>query len=231
VFLDLDGTLLELADVPQAVERTDRYSALIERLASLEPCAVAFVSGRTLPDIDRLLAPHRFAAAGMHGSQRRDGMGRAVAPHNDAVELDAVRNALHEFAAVHEELFVEDKTLGLALHYRRRPDLHAAIEQFATVLASRLPAAHELLRGNRVLEVRPTGIDKGGAIRAFMGEPPFAGRTPLFIGDDVTDEAGFRTVNALGGVSIKVAAGPTVARWRLPDVSAVLAWLETALRP
>ena len=80
-----------------------------------------------------------------------------------------------------------------------------------------------------LLELRPAGSDKGQAIRAFMSEPPFRGRTPLFIGDDVADEAGFDAVNALGGVSIKVAGGPTVARWRLPDVGAVLTWLEGAL--
>lgn len=229
LFLDLDGTLLEFAELPHAVETSRRYRALLQTLASLEPCAVAFVSGRPIREMDRLLAPYRFAVAGMHGNERRDAEGRLVNAAIDASELALLRTPLGAFAAGHEGTFLEDKGIGLALHYRARPELHPTVERLALSLAASLTSAFELLRGNHVVEFRPAGIDKGTAIAAFMRESPFAGRTPVFIGDDVTDEAGFELVNALGGESVKVNAGRTVAKWRLPDVDAVLGWLESCL--
>ena len=227
LFLDLDGTLLEFAETPEGVEITERLRALLQRLDRVEHGAVAFVSGRTIARLDELLAPHRFAIAGVHGSQRRRPTGELAPAAIDSSALDPVRERLKQFAAENEGILIEDKEISLAIHYRQQPELGDAVEQLRASLSDELPSGWETLRGNHVLEIKPAGLDKGAAIRQFMSEAPFAGRTPVFIGDDVTDEAGFRAVNELGGVSVKVNSGPTHARWHLSDVDAVLAWLES----
>lgn len=227
LFLDIDGTLLEFADTPDGVEITDRFKSLMRRLDRVEHGAIAFISGRTIARLDELLAPHRFALAGVHGSQRRRPTGQLAPTSIDPARLDPVRERLTQFAAANNGILIEDKEISLAVHYRQQPGLAAAVERLGTNLAKELPSGWETLQGNHVLEIKPAGLDKGAAIRQFMGEAPFAGRTPVFIGDDVTDEAGFRVVNELGGVSVKVNSGPTDACWHLPDVDAVLAWLES----
>jgi trehalose 6-phosphate phosphatase len=229
LFLDLDGTLLEFADQPDAVEPSDRLKNLLGRLAEFSDGAVAFVSGRTIEDLDRLLAPHRFALAGVHGNERRDVDGNRLPSGVDRRALDVLRARLERFRDEHSGTIVEDKGISLALHFRQRPDLGAEIDEYCAELDDDMPTGFELLRGNKVVEIKPTGQNKGTAIGRFMTEPPFAGKTPIFIGDDVTDEAGFEVVNRLGGMSIKVDNGDTVARWHLPDIDAVLEWLEEAL--
>jgi len=226
LFLDLDGTLLEFADAPDAVEPTRRFKYLIARLAELEHGAVAFVSGRTIRELDRLLAPHCFALAGVHGGERRDGEGRLLPSAADPVALDAARARMRLFESANVGVIVEDKAISLALHYRQRPNLSAGIESFADTIVEVLPPEFVLMQGKMVLEIKPAHVDKGSAIRAFMSEAPFAGRTPVFVGDDVTDEAGFSVVNELGGVSVKVSNGQTIARWHLHDIDATLGWLE-----
>jgi trehalose 6-phosphate phosphatase len=227
LFLDLDGTLLEIAAEPHLAEPSARLHALLPILRPATGGAVALISGRTIVELDRLLAPHRFAAAGIHGLERRDGSGRLSSAAVDGALLAPVRFALSAFAASHAGLALEDKRLTLALHYRLRPDLEPRVSEF--VHALELPSSLEVLRGRMVFEIKPAGTNKGAAISHFMNESPFRGRTPVFIGDDVTDEAGFAVVNALDGVSIKVEAGETTARWRLRGVDAVLEWLERSL--
>lgn len=246
LFLDLDGTLLELAEEPDAVELPERLRKLLPRLPEATGGAVAVVSGRPIREIDRLLAPHRFALAGVHGNERRsngtadtlptDSPAKGVLPMDasprdtlstvDPGALDGVRAAMDAFQAAHPGVLVEDKQIGVALHYRKRGDLADAVAAFAATLEASLPPGYELLRGNMVVEIKPAGMNKGAAVRAFMLEAPFAERTPVFVGDDVTDEAAFEAVNALGGVAVKVRSGASAAPWRLPNVDAVLAWLE-----
>ncbi len=226
LFFDLDGTLLEFAETPDGVELTARFKQLLSRLGRIQHGALAFVSGRTIATLDEILAPHRFALAGVHGGQRRKPDGELALSANDPAALDPVRSVLRGFEAANPGILVEDKEISLAVHYRRSPALRDAVAQLGTDLAKLLPPAWELLEGNHVLEIKPAGLDKGAAIRSFMAEPPFAGRTPVFVGDDVTDEDGFRVVNELGGVSVKVNSGPTQAQWHLADVDAVLTWLE-----
>jgi len=226
IFLDLDGTLLEFADAPDAVETSARFQSLLERLAALEHGAVAFVSGRTIRELDRLLAPHHFALAGVHGGERRDSTGHLISSAAMASDLDGIRSRMRKLESKYPGLLFEDKSISLALHYRRKPELAAVVEAFAASLAGELPQGFVMLDGKMVLEIKPAGVDKGSAIRAFMSEPPFAGRTAVFVGDDVTDEAGFDVVNELGGESIKVSDGTTVAKWHLRDVDAALDWLE-----
>ena len=229
LFLDLDGTLIEFAERPDKVEPSAELRQLLMRLERIEGGAVAIVSGRPLRELDRLLAPYQFAAAGVHGNERRDWQGRVTGSPVTAGVLESVYGRLQSFAAKRPGLLVENKTISLALHYRQRPDLADDVTRLADELGDLLPAGYELLRGHMVIEIKPADADKGSAIRAFMREPPFSGRTPVFIGDDVTDEAGFSAVNALGGISIKVSDGDSAANWRLPDVSAVLDWLDRSL--
>ncbi|HEX9877164.1 MAG TPA: trehalose-phosphatase [Gammaproteobacteria bacterium] len=228
LFLDLDGTLIEFAEVPHGVELSGRLRDLLERFAALEDYAVAFVSGRTIEELDSLLAPHRFALAGVHGNQRRGFDGLVSAP-GEARELDPSRAAFRKFAADHPGVVVEEKRIGVALHFRQRPELAGAVRDLGLELARVLPSGYEILQGKMMIEIKPADLDKGEAIREFMREAPFAGRTPVFIGDDVTDEAGFRAVNELGGLSVKVNHGSTAAKWRLPNVDAVLSCLERVL--
>ena len=226
LFLDLDGTLLDFAATPDGVERSPRFRDLIARLARLEHGAVAFVSGRSIAKLDELLAPHVFALAGLHGQERRRADGTLALAQVERAALDPVREAWRAFAAENPGVVVEDKGANVAIHYRQAPALGEAVTRLGMQLAERLSADWSLLAGNHVLELKPAGVNKGEAIRSFMDEAPFAGRTPVFVGDDVTDEDGFEVVNALDGISIKVAGGPTAARWRLGDVGAVMAWLE-----
>lgn len=229
LFLDLDGTLLEFAGRPQEVAPSARLRAVLPTLVPATNGAVAIVTGRKIADIDRLLEPHRFPAAGVHGLELRASERHAVATQGDEAALGVARDALAHFVAAHSGLLLEDKDVAVALHYRGRPELADEIAGFVTDLEAVLTDELDILRGKMVVEIKLSGSNKGQAIRTFMEEPPFRGRRPVFIGDDVTDEAGFEAVNALDGVSVKVGDGPTVARWRLADVTAVVAWLETVL--
>jgi len=226
LFLDLDGTLLDFAHDPAAVEVPERVHAVLSRLPAATRGAMAFVSGRTLADLDRLLGPGKFPLAAVHGLHRRDANGQLSSAVRDADAFEQLHSALRDIADAFPGTLLEHKGITLALHYRQRPDIeHELIERVESALedfASRL----KLMRGKMVLEIKPIDGDKGTAISAFMTEQPFVGRTPVFIGDDVTDEDGFRVVNALGGVSVKVNAGPSQASFRLADTTAVIDWLE-----
>lgn len=224
LFLDVDGTLLSLAATPAEVHADPHTAALLERLRGPLGGALALVSGRPLADIDRLFAPHRFIAAGQHGVEWRDAAGAAGRYSGHLDELEALRREMLALAAADPRLLLEDKQLTLALHYRRAPErargLSAALE---TALAAHPGLA--LQHGKYVLEVRPAGCGKDTAIRRLLTTPPFAGRVPLFAGDDATDENGFRIINELGGFSIKVGDGASDARYRLADPAAMRNWL------
>lgn len=228
LFLDLDGTLLHFSEEPSGVHVSDRVLRLLGRLQSVTGGAVAVVSGRALDDVDRLLTPLIFPVAAVHGLVRRDSQGAVGRAEIDEQAFARLERALGEFVEEHPGTLLEHKRHTLALHYRRRPDLeHAVIETVESRIAECAPDL-SMLHGNMVVEVKPSDQDKGSAIMAFMNEMPFRDRTPVFIGDDVTDEDGFRAVNELGGLSVKVADGDTVAQARLADIDAVLRWLEQA---
>jgi len=229
LFLDVDGTLLEFADHPGSVVASPRLRALLPALPRITGGAVALISGRRIEDLDRILAPHSWVAAGVHGLERRDGSGRMVSNAGSPQRLSSARELVEEFVRPRTGLWIEDKGAAFAVHYRSRPELEPEVHRFVGELQDRLPADVEVLLGHSVFEIKPGVVNKGSALAAFMEEPPFAGRTPVFVGDDVTDEAAFTVVNALGGLSVKVGAGATEAKWRLANVDAVLAWLELAV--
>jgi trehalose 6-phosphate phosphatase len=226
LFLDVDGTLLEIEREPGAVHVPERLCRLLEHLQRATRGALALVSGRSLDQLDRLFSPLRFSAAGLHGLERRNLGRRIVRAAREPDVLEKARRRLAAFAAVNEGVLLEDKALTLALHYRNAPDAASAAIAVAEQAAVESLGALVLLHGKMVCELKPPGMDKGRAIAAFLEEPPFMGRRPVFAGDDLTDEAGFATINARGGISVRIGHdGPTAAEFGHRDVAAVQTWL------
>ena len=225
LFLDFDGTLVALAETPEAIEVPPALVALLTDLHELLGGALAIVSGRQIDSIDRFLVPLRLPAAGEHGVQRRDAEGHMQELR--APDLGFVLDAANELAGEHAGLLVERKHAAIALHYRQAPDLEAVCRAAMARVVDGQPQL-ELLHGKFVFEVKPSGVNKGVAIDAFMHEAPFAGRTPFFAGDDTTDETGFAVVQPRGGIAIKVGSGPTQALHRLESTLAVFEWLVEA---
>jgi len=228
-FLDVDGTLIDIADTPDAVHVDDALLALIARLQRASGGAVALVSGRALSFLDHRLGALHLPLAGQHGLERRDASGRVWMHAAPPAARSAIKAALAPVLARHPGLLLEDKGLTLALHYRLAPQLAAYAHRLMARLAAAANAGLEVQRGRRVAEIKPAGVDKGAAVAAYLAEPPFAGRRPVFIGDDLNDEHGFAEVNRLDGISIKVGKGASCARYRLADVAAVRRWLADAL--
>jgi trehalose 6-phosphate phosphatase len=225
-FLDLDGTLVELAESPGTVRLDAVLPALVERLRRSSDGALAFISGRSIDDLDRLFPGREYPAAGQHGFERRDAEGHHFTLPTSTRGRAQARQRLSRVVRGHPRLEFEDKGSSFALHYRRAPRLAGFAHRSANAVRRSLGSRYTVQAGKRVVEIVPAGRNKGSAIAAFMREAPFAGRTPLFIGDDRTDEFGFAVVNRLGGCSVKVGPGRTAARWRLPNVEAVIAWLK-----
>jgi len=226
LFLDFDGTMVDLAPQPNAVHVPQPLITALRALQDYLQGAVAVISGRPIEQLDRFLQPLQLAAAGVHGSERRgaDGLVHLLNTH----PLDQVEEAACALAAQHPGLLVENKRGSIALHYRQRPELEELCLRAMQDAVNASPGL-TLLRGKMVAEAKPGGASKGRAIEDFLGEPPFAGRTPVFIGDDITDEVGFSTVQRLGGLGIKVGEGASVAWRRLADPAALRQELEAAL--
>ena len=232
VFLDIDGTLLDLAPAPDAVHVDSALATLLPSVRRALGGALALVTGRAITDVDRLFPGLRMPVAGQHGCERRDAQG-ALHLHAPAPEtLEGLRKLFTEFARTQEGLLLEDKGSTIALHYRKAPQLadHVHKTLHAHVAASGV-TTYRLQPGKMLLELRPDDRDKGTAIRDFMSERPFKGRCPVFVGDDKTDEHGFAMINTIGGWSVKVGPGSTCARYRLADVNAVRSWLSAIVRP
>lgn len=222
VFLDFDGTLVDLAATPDGVQLQPGVREALARLAARHGGALAIVSGRPIEQIDAMLAPLVLPVAGVHGVERRSLDGQLhVAPTPDITPVLARAQSL---AVLHPGLLVEHKRGAVALHYRLAPELEQLCLREMTAAVQACPGVL-LLHGKMVLEAKPAASDKGGAIAAFMQEAPFAGRLPVFAGDDTTDEAGFATVQRLGGAGVKVGAGASVAQRRLASPDALRALL------
>jgi trehalose 6-phosphate phosphatase len=225
-FFDIDGTLADLAPTPSEIRLERELHQLIRSLHGDAGGALALISGRSIEDVDSIFGEPRLPTAGQHGLERRDAEGKISRHDATAEKLENARTRLSAAVARHSGLLLEDKGQSLALHYRAKPALASFAHRTMRGLHSKLGPEYAILTGKRIIEIKPSGKDKGDAVREFLEEEPFRGRTPVFVGDDVTDEYGFAVVNSLGGHSIKVGPGRTAARWRLPDVRAVRAWLE-----
>ncbi len=224
LYLDMDGVLAPLADTPEAVvphpERTAALRAVADRLQG----RVAIISGRTIEEIDRIAEASATSASGVHGLERRRADGSLHRAEAAPEVRDAV-TAFENFARTRPGIIVEDKAVSAGLHYRGAPAEADSAMALASDLAKQTGLT--LQAGNLVVELKTPGTSKGTALNAFMKEPPFAGAVPVMLGDDLTDEDGFRAAEALGGFGVLV--GPpreTAARHGLPDVEAVLAWLN-----
>jgi trehalose 6-phosphate phosphatase len=226
LFLDFDGTMVDIAPLPTAVHVPEPLLGVLRALQGYLGGAIAVISGRPIAQIDEFLAPMQLALAGVHGAERRGADGTMTLL--DTHPLDRVEEVARTLAAQHSRLLIEVKRGSLALHYRLAPELEPVVLRAMQEAVDASPGV-TLLRGKMVAEAKPGGASKGLAIEDFLREPPFSGRRPVFIGDDVTDEAGFLTVQRLGGIGIKVGDGATVAVGRLADPPALRRELEAAV--
>ena len=230
LFLDVDGSLLDFAPQPDAVEVPAGMQEHLAALAARLDGAFALVSGRALATLDVLFEQlQHLPAAGLHGLEWRSAHG-GLHPAPEAPEaLDGIEVEALRIAAVYPGAAVERKGPSLALHWRAAPQAQDPFRAFAAAALRVLPDYRPQF-GDRVLELRPEGMDKGAAVRAFLAQAPFTGRVPVFVGDDLTDEHGFSVVNTLGGLSILVGnRAYSEARYRLPDPAAVRDWLRDAV--
>lgn len=226
LMLDVDGCLLELAPTPSEVSVPPWLPGLLTDLGNQLGQAVAVISGRSLDVVDSLLAPWRAAGAGVHGAELR-------LPGTDRIQLaprraSAIAARLRARFVDVPDVIVEDKGAAVAVHFARCPEREAECEA-ALLDAMRAVPGMRMQKGHHVREAVPADSDKGTALRVLMQHEPFVGRSPVFAGDDRTDEAAFREVNALDGISVKVGRGPTEARHRLGAPSQVLLWLQASL--
>jgi len=227
LFADLDGTLAPLEKTPAQVKPDAARRRLLDALSAALGGRLAIVSGRGLADLDRLLEGRIGPVAAVHGLVRRRADGRLAGPPAPA-QMGAALTDLRDFARRDPRLLVENKEAAVALHYRRASDLEDDCRKFVNGVAAQ--RGLQVQAGDMVVELRAPGPDKGAAVEAFMREPPFAGFTPVYIGDDLTDEAGFRTVQAMGGYGAIVGPRrPTMARFGLRDVDAARTWLARAM--
>ncbi len=234
LFLDFDGTLAPIAPRPQDVRVPVWVLPALQALSTRLDGAVAIVSGRPLAQLDAFLAPLRLPAAGAHGAEWRGASGRISRQLGDPPL--AVVHAARLLVAAHAGLILEAKPSGFSLHYRARPELEGECHDalFAALAAApEASAVWEWLHGHCVFELKQRSVSKGLAVRALLAQAPFAGRPPVFVGDDVTDEDGIKAVQEAGGFGVRVGDGDSQARYRLADTDAVGTWLTApmALRP
>jgi trehalose 6-phosphate phosphatase len=234
LFLDFDGTLAPIAPRPQDVRIPVWLQPALQALSKRLDGALAIVSGRPLAQLDDFLAPLRLPAAGAHGAEWRDASGRVARRLGDPPPT--VVHAARGLVGAHAGLILETKPSGFSLHYRARPELEGECHDtlFAALAAApQASAVWQWLHGHCVFELKQRSVSKGLAVRALLAQVPFAGRQPVFVGDDVTDEDGIAAVQEAGGFGVRVGGGESQARYRLADTDAVGAWLTAAvaLRP
>lgn len=227
LFLDVDGTLIAFAERPDQVQLLPEVREAIGRLHQRLGGAVALVSGRPLTQLDALFAPLRLPAAGLHGHElRSDAEAQAAMPADTSEFLHTLHAHAAHLHQAHPGVLVEDKGASVALHWRAAPSAAEAVLAFAHEQLAELPG-YRLQPGDHVVEFVPEGSDKGVALVTLLQQPPFRGRRPVFVGDDLTDEFGFAAANQAGGWSVLVGTrADSVATYALPDPRGVHAWLR-----
>jgi trehalose 6-phosphate phosphatase len=229
LFLDFDGTLVDFAPEPDAISLRAETLPLLKASSLALGGALAIVTGRRIADLDRYLAPPEFPAVGVHGQEFRPIPGeihRLPPPEG----LDIARWRLAAALAPADPVRLEDKESALVLHYRAHPDQMARAGVLARNAAGGLPQLN-VVGGDGIFEILDGGTTKARALDLFLQRQPFAGRVPVFVGDDVVDEEGIRAAAAEGGFGIKVGPGETAALYRLSDISAVHDWLARLADP
>jgi trehalose 6-phosphate phosphatase len=234
LFLDVDGTLLDISETPGGVTVPPGLAATLETVRGGLQGALAFVSGRAIADLDRLFTPLRLPAAGQHGSEIRLSPDSPVACLATAPIREALRHELAAITAAFPGAEMEDKGRTIAVHYRRAPGAAEPLTQCLRRIVQANETPLILTYGRKVLELRDAGHSKATAVHEFMRHPAFEGRVPLFVGDDVTDEDGFIAVEQYGGTALAVGtvhrprretafAGPADVRTWLAHLSKTLA--------
>lgn len=224
LFLDFDGSIVDFAPTPDTIVLRPGTIALLENVSRRLGGALAVVTGRRIADVDRHLAPLLLPASGVHGREFRPRPGdlRDDPPPG---EIDEARRRLMTAMRPDDRVTLEDKGTALVLHYRTHPEARERAQALANDALHGLDTLH-VLAGHAVFEILQRGITKGRALRRFMRRPPFAGRIPVFVGDDATDEDGMRAAATEGGFGVKIGPEETVAAYGLPDTAAVHSWLS-----
>jgi trehalose 6-phosphate phosphatase len=228
LFLDVDGTLLDIAPTPGEVHVDPDLIELLRQLERVCDGALALISGRPIAELDDLFAPLFLSVAGVHGCERRDASGHWYRPTFSGATLEPIRTELEYLLRQFHGTLVEDKGCALAVHFRKAPHLEEKLKVHLSALLGRT-TDYELLEGDYVIEIKPVAQNKATAIEAFMQEPPFAGRTPIFVGDDKTDLDGFAAVRKFKGQAISVGSR-VIADHALANPAAVREWLHGLLR-
>ena len=221
LFLDFDGTLVEIADRPDAVVVAPGLGAMLRALRDRLGGALAIVTGRSIAVIDGFLAPDRFDVAGLHGAEYRLAGELVPCRTQDHPELRQGIEELERRFASEPGLLIEDKGCSVAVHWRLAPEAEELASQTIIKMAAALGPSYRLQLGKAVAEVLPARATKGGIIRHFLTQGPYRDRRPIFIGDDLTDEQAFEAVDAVGGISVRVGPGPTRALYRVDAPSAL----------
>lgn len=225
LFLDIDGTLVEFESHPDLVRATQGLIRLLQGVSDSLDGALALISGRSLADIDRIFHPWHPHAAGVHGAEVRGPSG--IRTHRpDEAQLAQLRRACSDVAQHMSGVWVEDKGMSIALHFRQNPSAGDDLDRLTRQMAEASNGTFEVQPGILVFELRPAAYDKGLAVTELMSEAPFAGRSPLVVGDDRTDEFAFAAALELGGTAILVGDRvDTCAPLRLTHPAAVRSWL------
>jgi trehalose 6-phosphate phosphatase len=227
LLLDVDGTIVDLAPTPREVWIPPSLRNVLARLIERTGGAVALVSGRPVSDLDLIFAPLVLTAVGGHGAEFRlvnDGHG--VAPNPPPLDANLKRK-LAAIGKIGPGIIVEDKGYALALHYRLAPERESVIRaEVAKICAEHQSAAIEILPGKLVVEIKPSGFTKATGVRTLMTYAPFAGRHPIFVGDDTTDECVFRIMPELDGLAISVGRKVPGVTSYFDTPDSVRGWLE-----
>jgi trehalose 6-phosphate phosphatase len=232
LFLDVDGTLLDIAEEPHAVAVPPHLRPDLARLSMVLGGAVALVSGRTVEELDRLFAPLVLPAAGQHGAEIRLSPSAAIHEAPTDPVLPKLIPQVRAIAAEWPNVEVEEKGAAIAVHFRRAPEAEHYLTGRLLELVEAAGGAVELLQGKMVRELRDHRHTKGTAVGIFLASPPFIGRRPIFVGDDVTDEDGFRAVEAAGGIAMAVGFHPKIGRApAFADAGSVRTWLASLGKP
>lgn len=224
LFLDFDGSIVDFAPTPDTVVVKPGTIDLLEKVSRRLGGALAIVTGRHVADVDRHLAPLILPASGVHGREFRPRVGdmRDDPPPPD---IERARRRIADALVRDDPVDLEDKGSAIVLHFRRHPEARTRADELARSAIEGLDSLH-VIAGHAVFEILPRGITKGRALRRFMRRPPFAGRIPVFVGDDVTDEDGLRAAAAENGFGVKIGPDETGAAYRLPDTRAVHEWIS-----
>ncbi|OCJ17400.1 trehalose-phosphatase [Rhizobium sp. AC44/96] len=222
LFLDIDGTLLDLAETPDGIVVPAALPSQLDLLSRKLGGALALVTGRALAYADQLFTPYRFPIAGLHGAELRAPDGRVEAARSTPA-FERLKADLNEATRHLDGVLIEDKGPAVAAHYRLAPESQAELEPLMETFLARAGDNWTLQRGKMVLEIRPASADKGQAVEALLSRAPFAGRSPITIGDDITDEAMFHAANRRGGHSIRIGTplAATAATATLPNSAAL----------